>query len=268
MWGNGFSGKASFRDGILEKMNPATRCYFATVIRVWGKLILCNTRFGRRNSESLTACNFSSLVIDYFCESEQDMTVTGLYCDYLDRKEQTTLNMLGVMLKQLVGGGNIPEDIRNAFEKAKGHFGGVRLKVGQLVDMLKAAIAQRKRVVICIDGLDESLVAHRNELLHSLQSIVQVSPNVRLFITGRPFITGEIEKHFPRAETISVSPTREDTETFLKMKLDGDPEPDAMDEGLRSDIMKIIPKTISEMYVPMPNFPAWSEVALLTSDYV
>ena len=247
MWGNGFSGKASFRDGILEKMDPVTQYYFAMVIRVWGRLILGNTRFGRRDLRSLTAGDFSSLVIDYLYESELDRTVTGLYCDYLDRKEQTTSNMLGVMLKQLVGSRNIPGDIRNAFEKAKGHFGGVRPKVGELVDMLKAAIAQRKRVVICIDGLDESLATHRNELLHSLQSIVRESPIVRLFITGRPFITGEIKKHFPRAETIFVSPTREDTETFLKMKIDGDPEPDAMDEGLKSDIMEIIPKTISKM---------------------
>ena len=55
-----------------------------------------------------------------------------------------------------------------------------------------------------------------------------------------------------------MSPTREDTEAFLRKKLDEDIEPDAMDEGLRADIMKIIPKKISEMYALVPSCPVSS----------
>ena len=120
--------------------------------------------------------------------------------------------------------------------------------------MLKTAIGRRQRVVICIDGLDESLAAHRTGLLRSLQAITQELPNVRLFLTGRPFIRGEIEKYFPTADAISISPAKEDTKTFLKVKLAGDSEPDAMDESLRADIMEIIPQAISEMYVQMRSF--------------
>jgi len=230
-------------------MDRPIPCYFATVIRGWGRLILGKPKCLRRNPRSLTTCGFSSLVIDHFYGSGQDITVAGLYCDYLDRKEQTISNMLGAMLKQLVGRGNIPEDIRKAFEDAKDHFGGVRPQVSELVNMLKMAIGKRKRVVICIDGLDESLATHRDGLLRSLQDIIRELPNVRLFMTGRPFITGEVEKYFPNVDTASISPTEEDTKTFLRMKLDGDPEPEAMDENLRADIMEIIPKTISEMYI-------------------
>ena len=110
-------------------------------------------------------------------------------------------------------------------------------------------------MVICIDGLDESLAAHRTGLLSALQAIAQELPNVRLFLTGRPFIRPEVERYFPNVDIIVVSPTREDTEAFLKMKLDGDPESDAMDDRLRADIMEIIPKTISEMYAQMSIFP-------------
>jgi len=157
--------------------------------------------------------------------------------------------MLGAMLKQLVGRGNIPKDIHRAFEGAKDHFGGVRPQVPELVKMLKTAIVRRRRVVICIDGLDESLAAHRTSILSSLQAIPQELSNVLLFLTGRPFIRGEVEKFFPGVDTLSISPTKGDTEAFLRMKLDGDTEPDAMDKRLRADIIKIIPKTISEMYV-------------------
>jgi len=230
-------------------MDRPTLCYFAMAIQVWERPILGNTRYHRRNPRSLTIGDFSSLIIDHFYGRGQDTAVAGLYCDYPDKKEQTTSNMLGAMLKQLVGGGNIPKDIRDAFEKAKNHFGGVRPQVPELVNMLKRVIRQRQRVVICIDGLDESLPAHRAGLLTSLRAISQEMPNVWLFLAGRPFISGEVEKYFPTAHSIPVSPTKEDTKVFLRMKLDGDPEPDAMDESLRADIMEIIPKTISEMYI-------------------
>ena len=154
-------------------------------------------------------------MIDHFYGSEQNITVVGLYCDYLDRKEQTTSNILGAMLKQLIGSGIIPDDIRKAFEDAKRHFGGVHPEVPELMKMLKTAIRQRQRVVICIDGLDESLAAHRTGLLSALQAIVGESPNVRLFLAGRPFIRPEVERYFPRVDTILVSPTKEDKKTPL-----------------------------------------------------
>ena len=122
---------------------------------------------------------------------------------------------------------------------------GVRPQVPQVSNMLKTAIGKRQRVVICIDGLDESLPV----LLKLLRAIAQEIPNVRFFLTARPFISSEVEKHFPNAHNISVSPTKEDTEAFLGIMLDGDPEPDAMDQDLTADIMEIIPKTISEIYI-------------------
>ena len=175
--------------------------------------------------------------------------------------------MLGAMLKQLLGGGNIPEGIHKAFEDAKEHFGGVGPEFPELLKMLKMAIAQRQWVVICIDGLDESPAVHRTGLLRALHVIIRESPNVRLFLTGRPFIRTEVEKHFPSMAAISVSPTKEDTVAFLRMKLDGDLEPDAMDH-LRADIMKIIPQKISEMYVQYRclHSPCLVEILLLMND--
>ena len=124
-------------------------------------------------------------MIDHFYGSEQDITAAGLYCNCLDRNEQTTSNVLEAMLKQLIGSGIISDDIRKAFEDLKRNFGGVHPEVPEVLRILKTAIGQRRRVVICIDGLDESLTARPTGLLSALQAIVQESPNVRLFFTGR-----------------------------------------------------------------------------------
>src|SRR5947209_284406 len=106
-------------------MDLHTLCYFAMVIQVSGRLILGNTGDRERKPTLLTTYNFSSLVMDYFHSGRQDVTVAGLYCDYPGRNEQTISNMLGALLKQLVGSGIIPEAIRQAFEAGKGHLGGV-----------------------------------------------------------------------------------------------------------------------------------------------
>jgi len=90
VWDNGFSEQKSSGDGIREKMALLILCSFATVIQVWGRLISGNTRNRGRELPSLT-CDFSSAVIDHFCSRRQDVTVAGLYCDYLDRNEQTTV---------------------------------------------------------------------------------------------------------------------------------------------------------------------------------
>ncbi|RPA94878.1 hypothetical protein L873DRAFT_1813690 [Choiromyces venosus 120613-1] len=49
--------------------------------------------------------------------------------------------------------------------------------------------------------------------------------------------------------TIPISPKKEGIQRYLSMKLDNDPEPGAMDDNLRKDILKMIPETISEIFL-------------------
>ena len=170
----------------------------------------------------------------------------GLYCDFLAQHEQSTTNMLGAILKQLVSRG-IPGHIREAFQNAKNEFGGRGLLLPDMVDMLKKTIASLPRVFICMDALDESTAKNRRELLEAMREIVRVSSNTRVLLTGRPHIDEEIVKCFSEVLRIPLSPTHADIKTYLEMKLQGDTDPDAMDDELRADIMRIIPEKVSEM---------------------
>ena len=51
---------------------------------------------------------------------------------------------------------------------------------------------------------------------------------------------------FGGAVQIPLSPTYSDINIYLEVMLDLDSEPDAMDNELRADIMRIIPEKISE----------------------
>jgi len=175
------------------------------------------------------------------------MAVAGLYCDYLAQEEQSIANMLGAILKQLLERDGIPDHVRQNFRVEKRGFGGRAVQPSDLVEMLKATTASLPEVFICIDGLDECHPGNRRKLLESLGKIVQASPTTRVFLSGRPHIRDEVEGYFANAIVIPVVPTVGDIELYLKMRLDGDTTPDAMDDNLRVEIMRVIPREISKM---------------------
>ena len=193
--------------------------------------------------------NNSSLVIDCLCDQARGKktTVVELYCDFLSQQEQSTINMLGAILKQLVSRRDIPEHIWGAFRKTKEEFGGGGLRLPDMAEILKKTIASLQRIFVCMDALDELAPKHRRDLLESLREIVRVSPSMRILLTGRPHIDNEIGEFFSKAVKIPISPTQNDIKSYLEMRLKGDTIPKAMDGQLRADIMRVIPEKISEM---------------------
>ena len=183
-------------------------------------------------------------MIDSLCDQarEEDIAVAWLYCDYNAQKEQTVINMMGAILKRLVGG-EIPEDIRTAFQE------GRRPLLGDLIRMLRIAIASLPQVFICIDALDECLPKNLLEVLESLRDIVRESCSARIFLTGRPHVGGDIQRYLPKAFAIPISPNTDDIRNYLEMRLDRDPEPEAMSSDLRADIVRVILEKISDMCV-------------------
>ena len=177
----------------------------------------------------------------------KNRTVVGFYCDFLSHREQSTVNILGAILKQLASRGDIPEHIRKAFLKAKEVFGGRGLRLPDMLEILNKTTISLQRIFVCIDGLDELAPKHRRGLLESLQEVVRVSPNIRILLTGRPHIDDEVGKYFTKAVKIPISLAQDDVKSYLEMRLKGDTTPEAMDDELRADIMRVIPEKISEM---------------------
>ena len=198
----------------------------------------------------LTGHDVSSLVVDRLCDQSkgQKTTVACFYLDFAARKEQSVANILGSLLRQVVGGmEKVPEEISEAFEEEKKAIGGRGPRLPDIVKMLQS-ITSSLRTFVCIDALDECATAHRVKLLNSLQQILEKSPHTRIFIIGRPHIRGEVEKRLSgRVISVSVGPSRDDIVEYLRLRLDEDEAPDAMDESLEEDILEKIPQNMSEM---------------------
>ena len=194
--------------------------------------------------------DFSSLVIDTLCKQAvgENATVACFYFDFATQEEQSLSTILGAVLKQIVGGLNeIPQPIVKAFRDRGRVIGGQRLALAEIVEFLQD-VSSLQPTFICIDALDECPARQRVKLLDSLDKILQKSPGARIFLTGRQHIRGEVEKHLAvRAATRSITPTKDDTVAFIRAKLKEDTIPDAMDQSLEEEIIRIIPETVSEM---------------------
>jgi len=204
--------------------------------------------------------NTSSLVIDSICDQarNEDITVACLYCDFLAQQEQTITSMMGAILKQLIGKGDIPIYLREAFQQGKQEIGGRALLFADLMRMLKMTIASLPQVFICIDALDEFLPKDVPVLLESLRDIVRESPSTRIFLTGRPHVKEDIQRYFPRVVLIPINPKTGDIRNYLEMRLERDAEPEAMSDGLRADIIRIMIERTSNMCVRTFSVPSLS----------
>ena len=100
---------------------------------------------------------------------------------------------------------------------------------------------------VCIDALDECAAGHRIQLLNSLEKIIQNSPSIRIFVTGRSHIRQDIGRHLSKkVGSVSVISRRGDIIRYLHSRLKEDTTPDAMDSSLEADILKKIPQGAEE----------------------
>jgi len=200
----------------------------------------------------LIGCDNSSLVIDKLCEEARkgDISVLYFYFDFVARNEQSPVNMLGSLLKQLVSGlEKIPEVVVQGFRNQRKGVGGRGLQISGILKMLQRITAGR-RTFICVDALDECVPAHRVVVLESLKQLLQESPNTRIFITGRPHVGSEVERRLDGAATfILIQPTEDGVVRYLRNRLEGDTTPEVMNSSLEAEIMRSIPETNSETYV-------------------
>ena len=190
-------------------------------------------------------------MVDDLCDGprEEEIAIAMFYCDFRDQQEQTATNIVGAILKQLLVRGEMLEHVQQVFQKAKREVGGRGLRLPDMVQMLKQAVAILPQVYICIDALDECPPKHLLGLLGSMKEVLEESPTIRIFLTGRPQVEAEITRYFITRLTVPVITKADDIKSYLENKLEMDPEPIAMSDGLRADILRVIPERVSGMCV-------------------
>ena len=158
--------------------------------------------------------------------------------------------MIGALIRQVaLRARRIPDEIRSAFDEAN-QDGGEGLGLRAMVKLFIKAIDSIELVYLCVDAVDEVLRERRPEFLRALRQITRDTSNVRLFLTGRSYIRGELDNCLAGgANVIEIVVDPGDIERYLSQKIDDDShqDPDLMTEDLKNDIMRTILEKTSEM---------------------
>ena len=164
----------------------------------------------------------SSLVIDTLCKHavEKNTGVACFYFDFAVQEGQSPDAILSSVLKQVVSGlDEVPERIVDDYRHRGRVVSSQKLVSSEIMEFLKDILSSRP-TFICIDALDEYPDRHRVELLDLLNQILEKAPRTRLFLTGRPQILSEVERHLAgRAATRAITAARNGIVTFLGAKL-------------------------------------------------
>ena len=191
-------------------------------------------------------------MIDRLCDEavEEDTAVACFYFDFAARSEQSPVNMLGSLLRQLVTASEgIPEAVVRSFRNQKKVIGGRGLQVAGVLKMFQA-ITTTKRTFICVDALDECVPEHQMVILESLGQIVRESLDTRIFVTGRSHVRGEVERRLGGAAGfLLIEPTGDGIMGYLREKLRCDTAPEMMTSALEANILESISHICSETYV-------------------
>jgi len=189
-------------------------------------------------------------VIDTLCEQARrnGVVVLFFYCDYREQKDQSAVNIIGCLLRQFaLGAAGIPEGIHSAFEESRqGCRSGLQLP--DMVKLFIKTIIPIERAYICIDAADELLPENRSAFLDALGHVTREAPNTRLFLTGRPHIRAEIEKHLTDgAYSINIAVGQGDIARHISRKMDDKArDKDVTTEDLKNCTMGMTEK-VSEM---------------------
>ncbi|KAI5798436.1 hypothetical protein FPQ18DRAFT_122168 [Pyronema domesticum] len=144
----------------------------------------------------------STLVIDIlsvlpFIDGNR-IAVAYVYCDYRDNVQQTAVNMVGALLKQVIDAhsDHLPAGTVDFLKQRRRKDKG-RLSLEESYHFLESTLQSFSRFYISVDALDECLDEQRKDFLHSIVSLLKRFEHVaRIFTTGRPHMKEPIKKTF------------------------------------------------------------------------
>lgn len=176
---------------------------------------------------------------------DEDVGIAYVYCDFKRQDDQSALNLLSSMLKQLCRGRpSLPDFMRVFHDKHKKHQ--TRPSLGEIMKNLHSVAAMYSRVFIIVDALDEcqSSDGCREQFLRNIFSL-QNKVQSNIFATSRH--VHEIEEQFSGSTSLQIRAMDEDVHAYLASQIYKLPPFVRRDVGLQNRIKTTIAKTVDGM---------------------
>jgi ankyrin repeat domain-containing protein 50 len=189
-----------------------------------------------------------SLVIDYLRKlTGKWLGVAYFYCDYRDPDQQTAVNVVASLLKQLLMLQNtLPIPVTELFERYDREK--MQAQLEELECIFSLACREFRRSYIVIDALDECDTRNRKSILGFLKKLGKWSASV--LVTSRPH-SQDIGRSLCPCSEIIIEASDTDIRKYLAHKIDEDDDiADLLDETLKQEVIRKIADGARGMLVP------------------
>ncbi|KAH0563314.1 hypothetical protein GP486_002120 [Trichoglossum hirsutum] len=189
----------------------------------------------------------ASIVIDHLRNSfrGENVGICYLYSNYKRSSEQTPVDLVGSMLKQLVHEQNhVSDDLKALYERHRRT--STRPSLEEVCQLFHAEVRKYSRVFIVNDGLDECVDGTRKTLLlelYKLQSMTATS----LMVTSRYIPT--IMQEFEGSLQLEIRASDEDVQTYLYGQMSQLPQCVMKCESLQELVTKSIVSAANGMFL-------------------
>ena len=153
------------------------------------------------------------------------MSISYIYCDYKDRKTQTTVNLISSLVKQVIlQQRDMPQEVRDLYARFKN--GQSFLSLEDYSQLLSSFSNHSWRSFILVDALDEHLINDDDEnamqwiLLDTLLNLQQRGSSSRgstLFFTSRE--NSLIQSRLAGGIRIDIRAANSDIDSYLRSRL-------------------------------------------------
>ena len=178
---------------------------------------------------------------------DQNIGVAYLYCDYKNREQQTTMDLIAILLKQLIRKNiSLPDSIHDLYKRHEERK--TRPSLEEISQSLSSVIGSFSRAFIVVDALDELSDNDGTcfRLLSELFRVRDSSPSrVGLFATSRyiPHITDR----FRECTKLDIRANDDDMSSYLWSHVPTLPSCVSEASGLDKEIIAEVVKTANGM---------------------
>ncbi|KAL6892083.1 ankyrin repeat protein [Trichoderma evansii] len=194
----------------------------------------------------------TSIVVDDLCKRFSGNTtirVVYIYCNFQQKGEQTTYDLLASLLKQLAQDqSSLPGSVKDLYDQHQAKK--TRPSIDEISMALQFVAAMFSRVFIIVDALDECQASgqSRSTLLGEIFGL-QAKTKANFFATSRRI--PEIEREFKGYPSLEILARDEDVHGYLDSHMSELPEFVLKRPDLQKEIKIEIVKAIDGMYVSL-----------------
>ncbi len=189
----------------------------------------------------------ASLVVDHLQQMPvvENFVTAYVYCDYRRQEEQTSINLIASVTKQLLHHQSwAPERVLKMYQHH--HSRGTRPNFEEMLEMLGSSMSSFSRIYLIVDALDELGNGDqvRRHLIGRLRSLQDLHP-FSLMTTSRYIPSLALDFHQPVCMDVRAS--SEDIEKFVEGHISDLPNCVRRTMGLQEVITSAIVNSVDGM---------------------